>query len=117
MSAPEGRAQAGAGAPLSPAQRAAERYTDGEWHRLHPATPLLRGGIVFIALFGFVLSNLREVFDAQFEPAAGHVEDRYCARISLGIDQHGIPFKIDPRRSLDEPRLTAHVSLLPPEQT
>ncbi|SEI14778.1 MULTISPECIES: PH domain-containing protein [unclassified Leifsonia] len=60
MSAPEGRAQAGAGAPLSPAQRAAERYTDGEWHRLHPATPLLRGGIVFIALTGFVLSNLRE---------------------------------------------------------
>ena len=60
MSAPEGRAQAGAGAPLSPARRAAERYTDGEWHRLHPATPLLRGGIVFIALFGFVLSNLRE---------------------------------------------------------
>ena len=60
MSAPEGRAQAGADAPLSPAQRAAERYTDGEWHRLHPATPLLRGGIVFIALFGFVLSNLRE---------------------------------------------------------
>ncbi|WP_431245620.1 PH domain-containing protein [Leifsonia xyli] len=45
---------------LSPAERAAERYTDGEWHRLHPATPLLRGGIVFIAVFGFVLSNLRE---------------------------------------------------------
>ncbi|MDN4616370.1 PH domain-containing protein [Leifsonia sp. F6_8S_P_1B] len=46
--------------PLSPAERAAERYTDGEWHRLHPATPLLRGGIVFIAVLGFVLSNLRE---------------------------------------------------------
>jgi putative membrane protein len=44
----------------SAAERAAERYTDGEWHRLHPATPLLRGGIVFIAVFGFVLSNLRE---------------------------------------------------------
>jgi putative membrane protein len=27
---------------------------------LHPATPLLRGGIVFIAVLGFVLSNLRE---------------------------------------------------------
>lgn len=46
--------------PLSPAERAAERYTDGEWHRLHPATPLLRGGIVFVAVLGFVLSNLRE---------------------------------------------------------
>jgi len=48
------------GPSLSAAERAAERYTDGEWHRLHPATPLLRGGIVFIAVFGFVLSNLRE---------------------------------------------------------
>ena len=48
------------GGPLSTAERAAERFTDGEWHRLHPATPLLRGGIVFIAVLGFVLSNLRE---------------------------------------------------------
>lgn len=47
-------------APLTPVERAAERFTDGEWHRLHPATPLLRGGIVFIAVLGFVLSNLRE---------------------------------------------------------
>lgn len=48
------------GGPLTPAERAAERFTDGEWHRLHPATPLLRGGIVFVAVLGFVLSNLRE---------------------------------------------------------
>ncbi len=34
--------------------------TDGEWHRLHPATPLLRGGIVLLAALGFVLSNFRE---------------------------------------------------------
>jgi len=34
--------------------------TDGEWHRLHPATPLLRGGIILIAVLGFVLSNFRE---------------------------------------------------------
>ncbi len=48
------------GGPLTAAERAAEHLTDGEWHRLHPATPLLRGGIVFIAVLGFVLSNLRE---------------------------------------------------------
>ncbi|WP_374009519.1 PH domain-containing protein [Leifsonia sp. LS-T14] len=59
MSAPHARGPESAPA-LSQAERAAERYTDGEWHRLHPATPLLRGGIVFIAVFGFVLSNLRE---------------------------------------------------------
>jgi putative membrane protein len=39
---------------------AAERLTDGEWHRLHPATPLLKGGIMFIAVAGIVISNLRE---------------------------------------------------------
>jgi putative membrane protein len=38
----------------------AEDLADGEWHRLHPATPLLRGGIAFIALVGIVLANLRE---------------------------------------------------------
>jgi putative membrane protein len=48
------------GGPLSPSEKAAERFTDGEWHRLHPATPLLRGGIFFVAVLGFVLSNLRE---------------------------------------------------------
>ncbi|AGW40558.1 hypothetical protein O159_03400 [Leifsonia xyli subsp. cynodontis DSM 46306] len=47
-------------ARLSARERSAERFTDGEWHRLHPATPLLREGIVFIAVLGFVLSNLRE---------------------------------------------------------
>ncbi|MFF1879728.1 PH domain-containing protein [Leifsonia sp. NPDC058230] len=48
------------GGPLSASEKAAERFTDGEWHRLHPATPLLRGGIFFVAVLGFVLSNLRE---------------------------------------------------------
>jgi putative membrane protein len=41
----------------------AQRVTnlaDGEWHRLHPASPLLRGGLVFIAVLGFLIANLRE---------------------------------------------------------
>jgi putative membrane protein len=46
--------------PLSASEKAAERFTDGEWHRLHAATPLLRGGIFFVAVLGFILSNLRE---------------------------------------------------------
>ncbi|MFC0680548.1 PH domain-containing protein [Lysobacter korlensis] len=33
---------------------------DGEWHRLHPATPLLRGGIGLVALIGVLIANLRE---------------------------------------------------------
>jgi putative membrane protein len=38
----------------------AENLADGEWHRLHPATPILRGGFAFVAIAGFVLANLRE---------------------------------------------------------
>ncbi|MDJ0323761.1 PH domain-containing protein [Cryobacterium sp. PH31-AA6] len=34
--------------------------TDGEWHRLHPASPLLRGGIFIVAVLGFIIANLRE---------------------------------------------------------
>jgi putative membrane protein len=33
---------------------------DGEWHRLHPASPLLRGGLFIVAILGFIISNLRE---------------------------------------------------------
>jgi putative membrane protein len=36
-------------------------FTDGEWHRLHPLTPLLRGGITFIAILGFLLYNVRDI--------------------------------------------------------
>jgi putative membrane protein len=35
---------------------------DGQWHRLHPASPVLRGGIFLFALLGFVIANLRERF-------------------------------------------------------
>jgi putative membrane protein len=32
----------------------------GDWLRLHPATPLLKGGIALIAVIGFILANVRE---------------------------------------------------------
>lgn len=45
---------------------------DGEWHRLHPATPLLRGGIFVFAALGFFLANLRErVIDVFFGVPVG----------------------------------------------
>ena len=49
---------------------------DGEWHRLHPATPLLRGGIFFIAVAGFVIANLRERLVELFLPQFGDEEYR-----------------------------------------
>lgn len=33
---------------------------DGEWHRLHPATPVLKGGIGLLVVLGVVVTNLRE---------------------------------------------------------
>ncbi|GAA1953767.1 hypothetical protein GCM10009776_14530 [Microbacterium deminutum] len=36
------------------------RLSDGEWHRLHPLTPLLRGGLFLIVIVGIVVSNLRD---------------------------------------------------------
>lgn len=35
-------------------------FADGEWHRLHPATPLFRGGIAVIAILGVLIVNLRD---------------------------------------------------------
>lgn len=35
-------------------------YSDGEWHRLHPLTPLLRGGLTLLVIIGLIVANLRE---------------------------------------------------------
>ncbi|WP_341994611.1 PH domain-containing protein [Microbacterium sp. LWH7-1.2] len=51
-------APAGPGAP--PPQLVRSPLSDGEWHRLHPLTPLLRGGLFLIVVIGIVLANLRD---------------------------------------------------------
>ena len=45
---------------MTSAVRVAEQLTDGNWHRLHPATPLLKGGIALLAFAGILIANLRE---------------------------------------------------------
>ena len=59
--------------PRGAARAVLTPLTDGEWHRLHPATPLLRGGIFVVAVLGFVIANLRErLFELFFnEPHLG----------------------------------------------
>jgi putative membrane protein len=42
--------------------------SDGEWHRLHPLTPLLRGGLFLIVVIGIVLANLRDRLVFVFLP-------------------------------------------------
>jgi putative membrane protein len=60
-------------APVRP--QPVTNLADGEWHRLHPASPLLRGGLVFIAVLGFIIANLRErlvdMFIVVFAPDLG----------------------------------------------
>ena len=34
------------------AREGREDFLDGEWHRLHPATPFLRGGVALIVAEG-----------------------------------------------------------------
>jgi putative membrane protein len=51
---------------VSQAVRAAEQLTDGNWHRLHPATPILKGGIALIAIAGAIIANLREALIESF---------------------------------------------------
>ena len=46
-------------------------YSDGDWHRLHPLTPLLKGGIAFVAAIGIVIANLREFLIDRFFGGGG----------------------------------------------
>lgn len=43
-------------------------YSDGEWHRLHPLTPLLRGGLSLLVIGGLIVANLRERLLELFFP-------------------------------------------------
>ncbi|WP_084515812.1 PH domain-containing protein [Microbacterium luticocti] len=64
--APPGRAPGAARSPLS----------DGEWHRMHPLTPLFRGGLVLVVVAGIVISNLRErIIDFFLRTAVPDVPD------------------------------------------
>ncbi|OIH92357.1 PH domain-containing protein [Curtobacterium sp. MCBA15_001] len=65
--------------PPAPARRgnaaAAAPLTDGEWHRLHPLTPLLRGGIFLIVVLGILVNNLRDTLVEMVIPGGGPQED------------------------------------------
>jgi len=75
--APETRGNAAAAAPL----------TDGEWHRLHPLTPLLKGGIFLIVILGYVLNSLRDQVVEFFIPGSGPQEDGDPVRY---VYEHGV---------------------------
>jgi putative membrane protein len=47
-------------APGTAPHVAAPSLSDGEWHRLHPLTPLFRGGLFLVVIAGIVIANLRD---------------------------------------------------------
>jgi putative membrane protein len=57
-SVPPGAAPVATRSPLS----------DGEWHRLHPLTPLLRGGLVLVIVAGIAIANFRDRLLGDFVP-------------------------------------------------
>ena len=52
--------------PVRPVVRSP--YSDGEWHRLHPLTPLLRGGLSLLVIIGLLVANARERLIEWFFP-------------------------------------------------
>ena len=72
---------AAAGAPTPapgapPPQLVRSPLSDGEWHRLHPLTPLLRGGLFLLVVIGIVVANLRDRLVFIFLPwLAPDIED------------------------------------------
>ncbi|ROS54045.1 PH domain-containing protein [Frigoribacterium sp. PhB118] len=65
MSDPRTGADGGGGRPAPPDVAA---LTDGKWHRLHPATPLLKGGIALAAVLVILFNNAREYVVELFVP-------------------------------------------------
>jgi putative membrane protein len=60
---------------LPPGAVLSTRLADGEWHRLHPATPLLRGGFVFIVIAGYFISSARQqLVDLVFGDPGAHAD-------------------------------------------
>ncbi|MGW8482159.1 PH domain-containing protein [Microbacterium sp. NPDC055903] len=61
------------------APSSAETLADGEWHRLHPLTPLFKGGLALIIVAGIALNSFRDRlvywFVGLFTPSEVHVED------------------------------------------
>ena len=71
------------------------RLADGEWHRLHPATPVLRGGIALVAIVGVVIVNIRDILintviggdrrGEEYDPLVWIYEHEFAGLIALAL--------------------------------
>lgn len=71
-------------APPAPRPLTRSPLSDGEWHRLHPLTPLMRGGLALVIVVGIVITNLRDRIIEGFVPGM------------LDEDEFGEEFPQDP---------------------
>ena len=62
--------------------------SDGQWHRMHPLTPLLRGGLALIVIVGVVIANLRDRLIAIFVPglSGGQIDSAEWEEFESGGD-------------------------------
>lgn len=51
--------------------------SDGDWHRMHPFTPLLRGGLFLIVILGIVVSSFRDRLIQIFLPGLAEYDYSY----------------------------------------
>lgn len=65
--------------PQAPAADPSTTLANGEWHRMHPLTPLFKGGLALIIVAGIVVANMRDrVINwlvALFTPEEAHYGD------------------------------------------
>lgn len=52
--------------PPAPKSADSSNLADGEWHRMHPLTPLFKGGLVLLIVAGITIANLRDRVIAWF---------------------------------------------------
>ncbi|MFT4052420.1 MAG: PH domain-containing protein [Microbacterium sp.] len=62
-------------APITAAADERSPLSDGRWHRLHPLTPVLRGGLFLVVVIGIVGANLRDRVVGWLFPALGAWEE------------------------------------------
>ncbi|WP_341976088.1 PH domain-containing protein [Microbacterium sp. LWO13-1.2] len=49
-----------AAAPVVPPADDSTSLADGEWHRMHPLTPLFKGGLALLIIGGILITNMRD---------------------------------------------------------
>ncbi|MBP2436385.1 PH domain-containing protein [Microbacterium amylolyticum] len=66
----------------------ASNLADGEWHRVHPLTPLFKGGLVFLVVVGILIANMRDrlIFLAIGLFTPSELRDQVEQEMQYGVD-------------------------------